>query len=171
MEIVIEFEDIERNLSQLKRDFNNEFNLLTGDLKEFHKHMIELISKYPDQKEIIEFIVFINDRLETNHTNTREILSESINQLINLKKELVKSNIKARRKLLIDTANSEDNEDNEDNKLSIFKNIIKRVIIIKDMKLIVVSISITTILISYIIAPETTTHVFEWLVKIFGEGE
>jgi uncharacterized coiled-coil DUF342 family protein len=53
--------EIENSLIKLHDDFNKQIQALGNNPQEFHKVLIELSTKYPDHKELLQFIVFIND--------------------------------------------------------------------------------------------------------------
>lgn len=97
MEIIEELEKLDVQLIELKKNFNNQLNAIEDDLKEFHKQVITLSSKYPDHKELLEFIVFINDRIEMKQSNLKEVISEALNEILKIKQELIKQNIRARK--------------------------------------------------------------------------
>jgi hypothetical protein len=84
-----ELKKIDQSLQKLQQDFNTQLEALGSDTKEFHNALIELSAKYPDHKELLQFIVFINDKLEINQNIFHEIVCDSLNQLIALKKDLV----------------------------------------------------------------------------------
>jgi len=100
-------ENLDRSLQKLQEDFNRQLEILNNDPKEFHNALIDLSAKYPDHKELLQFIVFINDKLETNQSLFSEIITESFQESIKLKRELVKEiqetkcNIKPKPKLKI----------------------------------------------------------------------
>lgn len=85
--------EIDKSLDELKKHFHEQMNTFESDLNEFHHQVITLSAKYPENKELLEFIVFINDRIETSHTNMREIVTESLNEFIDLKKKHINTNI------------------------------------------------------------------------------
>ena len=82
--------EIEQTLDSLHKEFNEQVVALSADRREFHDSLIELTSKYPEHKELIQFIVLVNDKLETNQHTFGEIVVESFNDLIKTKKTLVK---------------------------------------------------------------------------------
>jgi len=84
-----ELKKIDQSLLKLQQDFNTQLEALGSDTKEFHNALIDLSAKYPDHKELLQFIVFINDKLEINQNIFQEIVFDSLNQLISLKKDLV----------------------------------------------------------------------------------
>ena len=84
-----ELEELYNKLEELKRDFTIQLNDIDIDLREFHKMLMGLTKKYPEYSELLEFIVFINDKLETNQTQYRQIVSEVINKIIDYKKEII----------------------------------------------------------------------------------
>lgn len=87
-----DLKEIEKNLQKLEAALDRQFEAAstTSDLDKFHKNLIEILVQSPQEKEIIEFVVFINDRLETKHTITTEIMLETIKDVIKLKRQMVK---------------------------------------------------------------------------------
>lgn len=87
-----DLKEIEKNLQKLEAALDRQFEAAstTSDLDKFHKNLIEILAQSPQEKEIIEFVVFINDRLETKHTITTEIMLETIKDVIKLKRQMVK---------------------------------------------------------------------------------
>lgn len=87
-----DLKEIEKNLQKLEAALDRQFEAAstTSDLDKFHKNLIEILVQSPQEKEIIEFVVFINDRLETKHTITTEIMLETIKDVIKLKHQMVK---------------------------------------------------------------------------------
>jgi len=155
MDIIRELESLDQNLTSLKGNFNNQMNAIEGDLKEFHKHLIALSAKYPEQKELLEFIVFINDRIETNQTNFKEVLSESINELIVIKKQIVKENVKSRKNYLEDR-----------DKKGFFGKFMNVINILKDMKWIITAIVLLVVVTGFIFVPDTMVKAFTYLIEI-----
>ena len=82
--------EIEESLKQLHIDFNEQVVTLSNDTKEFHNSLIDLVSKYPEHKELIQFIVFVNDKLETNQHMFGEVIVEAFNDLVDSKRALVR---------------------------------------------------------------------------------
>jgi hypothetical protein len=64
-------------------DFNNQMNAINKDTKDFHKEIIKLTQAYAPQADLIEFIVYVNDRLETEHSIFSGVISETLNSLLN----------------------------------------------------------------------------------------
>lgn len=157
MDIIQELELLDKNLSELKSNFNNQMNAIEDDLKEFHKHLIALSAKYPEQKEILEFIVFINDRIEMNQMNAKEILTESINEIINIKKELIKQNLKCRKDYI---------EIVKKPKVSLLKNIATKITSFKDLKWIVTVILLLLVVLGFIFVPDAMIKAFTALAKL-----
>lgn len=92
-----DLKEIESSLDQLYSDFNHQLEALGSDSKEFHKSLIELSSKYPDHKELLQFIVFINDKIETKQSMFSDIVVDSFNELVRTKKFLVRKMIEQQK--------------------------------------------------------------------------
>ena len=166
MDIIAELEILDRDLSELKKNFNNQMNAVEGDLKEFHKHLIALSAKYPDHKELLEFIVFINDRIETNQTNFKEVLLESINEIILIKRSLIKYQIKS-----VDCSNV-------DKPIQILEvdtyqprpsSIMEKLTALKELKWVLSIIFILILFIGFLVAPEATKEAVSHTTKIIGK--
>jgi len=140
---------IENSLEKLHDDFNKQLEAIGTDSTEFHKALIELTAKYPDHKEIIHFIVSVNDRLTTQHSIFSEVLSDSFNELVKIKKDLLYN--------LID-----------DKQESSIKNtsFISKIKTFKDIKIILVTLSIIAIAVGVIFAPHAFLNVVQALAKI-----
>lgn len=82
--------EIEETLNLLSKDLDSQLSASSLDTEKFHEQLINLISKYPDNKEIIQFIVFINDRIVTNQEISKDIMYETIKSLIHQKQILIK---------------------------------------------------------------------------------
>lgn len=93
--MITELKEIQQALETLLKDIDNQLAALSIDSKTFHKNLIELLSEFPDDKDLIQFIVFINDRLETNQTISKDIFMDSIKAVIKQKLILVKRLIRA----------------------------------------------------------------------------
>ena len=99
-------EEIEKNLNNLERDFHNQLDILGSDTKEFHNALIELTAKYPDHKELLQFIVFINDKLERNQTLYFDVISEAFTDSVKIKKEMIKEIMKTKEPYIVDSKKS-----------------------------------------------------------------
>jgi HD superfamily phosphohydrolase YqeK len=91
--------EINKSLEKLHKDFNKQLNELGNNSHEFHNALISLSTKYPEHKELLEFIVYINDKLETNQTLFTEIVTESFNDLVNVKKTLIEEIINSKEQI------------------------------------------------------------------------
>lgn len=89
--------EIEDSLKRLHEEFNEQVVTLSTDTKEFHNSLINLVAKYPEHKELIQFIVFVNDKLESNQYMFSEVIVEAFNDLVDSKRALVKEVIITRQ--------------------------------------------------------------------------
>ena len=78
-----------KELETILEHLKNQLISLESD-DSFHKNLIELISNNPKQKEIIQFIVDINDKLETRNEVFKDAIYDSLHDLITVKIKLVK---------------------------------------------------------------------------------
>lgn len=89
--------EIEDSLKRLHEEFNEQVVTLSTDTKEFHNSLINLVAKYPEHKELIQFIVFVNDKLESNQYMFSEVIVEAFNDLVDSKRALVQEVIITRK--------------------------------------------------------------------------
>jgi len=87
--IMQKLSEVDSSLVKLRDDFNNQLASIEDDTHSFHTAMIELSAKNPENKELIQFIVFVNDKLETKHKTHSEVMIEAFNELIIVKRRLV----------------------------------------------------------------------------------
>jgi len=146
--IIKDLERLDLELSEIKLNLNDQLNATNTDIKEFHQNLIYLSSKYPEQNEILEFIVFINDRIETNRTDTKEIITESINQLINVKSQIVRKMIQS---------NSKES-----------KKILPSIESFADVKVIFIFIISLGVVVGLIFQPESFVESIKYIVTIFN---
>ena len=77
--------EIEKIENRLIDNINNMDNN-----NELNDKLIELISKYPEQKELVKFIVFINDNLTNSQIKARDIVIDSLSSILEQKRNLLK---------------------------------------------------------------------------------
>ena len=88
--MIVSLKEIEQAFDKFLKDIDVQLAASNNDADKFHNSLIELIAKFPDDKELIQFIVSINDRLETNHIIAADILAETIKNTIKQNLVLVK---------------------------------------------------------------------------------
>jgi chromosome segregation ATPase len=148
VEINKELEELDKNLVALKENFNKQMNAIESNLHDFHDQVITLSSEYPEHKKILKFIVYVNDKLETNQTEFKMILTELMNELITIKRNLVKETIRGR------IAPS--------NNLSIWE----KLNAFKDLKWLLTIILVIILLVGFIFIPDTMVHAISWIIKL-----
>jgi ABC-type bacteriocin/lantibiotic exporter with double-glycine peptidase domain len=82
--------EISESLEKLQIDFNTQLQHLNTDTITLNKEIIKLSSRYPEHAELLEFIIFVNDKVETRQTIFSEVVIDSFNSLVELKKEMIK---------------------------------------------------------------------------------
>lgn len=85
-----EIDELITRLEKLKSDFNNQLTLIDNDINEFHKVLLDLVSKYPEHKDIVEFIIFVNDKIKLEQIVMKEVILDTFNELIQIKTETLK---------------------------------------------------------------------------------
>jgi hypothetical protein len=98
--MITELKEIQQALETLLKDLDIQLAAISTDSKTFHSNLINLLSEFPDDKELIQFIVYINDRLETNQTISKDIFMDSIRGVIKQKLILIKRLIREEELLL-----------------------------------------------------------------------
>jgi hypothetical protein len=77
-------EDLEKIENKLIENINLESD------PSLNERLIELISEFPDQKQLIKFIIFINDNISNTQIKYRDAIIDSLTNLIEQKKKLLK---------------------------------------------------------------------------------
>jgi len=89
-DIIEGLEILDKELIEIKKNLNRQFHSSDSSIQELHNNIVRLSSKYPEQSEMLEFIVFINDKIEINNSDTKDILLDTINQMIDKKSILIR---------------------------------------------------------------------------------
>jgi len=144
-----DYEEIEKSLDKLIDDFSKQI-VHIDDNTNFHNSIIELSSKYPEHKELLEFIVMVNDKLETKHSVFSDLVSDSFIELMKLKKEVLHELKREPKKSVISN-------------LNILKNIS-----LKDTKFILILLAIILGSFTIIFAPNVVIELVNHLPK--GKG-
>jgi len=147
-----ELKKIDESLERLHSDFNRQLEILGSDTKEFHNALIDLSAKYPDHKELLQFIVFINDKLETNQSMFAEIVVDSFNEMIKTKKQLV-------QKLL-------EERENSNNNLTLWEKVKITTGTMKNIKMILTALAVILLAAGVIIAPDMFIEIIKQLTKL-----
>lgn len=149
--MIEELKEIEMSLIQMAKELDTEMSASSLDPDQFHQNLINLLSKYPDSKEMIQFIVFSHDRIVTNHTVSRDIFYDTIKGIIKQKQYLIKRLIK----------------DYEKNNIVKESQIVRFFELLKANKQIIIvasaSIAITLLMVALFIIPTQTIEAFKLL--------
>ncbi len=148
---------IESSLEKLHKEFNEQVSIIDKDTKDFHNAIIKLSAKYPDHTELLQFIVFVNDKLETNHDLFRTVVVDSFNDLVKQKQELVQVIIENRDKTNV----------TPETKPGFFTNIFSKVKSFKDIKIVFISGAVMTLSLAAMLAPEALKELIIWFTKLF----
>ena len=181
-----EIEHLYNNLDSLKKDFNIQLNGIESDLREFHKILINLTKKYPEHAELLEFIVFINDKLETNQTQYKQVISEVITKMIDYKKIIltgytavdtqivnILSDLDKGDLQIIRKASSTTNKIDTDspNKESGWTSALQNINYIKEIKWTIVSVLFVLIVVVTVIAPKEIKSVLDSIVPLAQQSK
>jgi hypothetical protein len=158
--MLADLKEIAEALEKLSVDIDVQMAAATSDSKQFHENLINLLSEFPDDKELIQFIVFINDRLETNQTISKDIFMDSLKAIIKQKLILVKR--------LIREQEAEIEKKNQPNKF------VKILQLISDNKMtliiISVAISLTIVFSSLYLNPKDTIETLKIINSTATKG-
>lgn len=161
------YEILQKDFEKLKNDFNTQLQELnkTKDLNEFHDFLVEILTKYPEQKDLIKFITYVNDMLSRNSQLFDDVLIESYNEFLEKQKILTQFLINHSKELKI--KEQKNVAPVKKGKFSFLKNIT-----IKDLKFFSGAFILTLILIILIFNPNLIdklfTDIFKFLKVIFS---
>ncbi len=147
-----DLERIDDSLKKLQEDFNRQLDAIEDDTHSFHKAMIELSAKNPEHKELVQFIVFVNDKLETKHKTHSEVMVESLNEMINVKRKLIHSILDKKQ------------ETNEN--MGFFRKIFNSTKIFADLKITLISIAAIAVAVVIMVSPDTVLTVIKALAEL-----
>ena len=82
-----QIENIRKNLDDLEKELLKIIN--SQDSESISEKIIHLMSEYPEQKELLKFIIFLNDKINNAHSNTVDAMYSIVSNLISQKKELL----------------------------------------------------------------------------------
>jgi hypothetical protein len=153
---------IEKSLYKLEQDFNKQLNALGNDTNDFHDALIDLTSKYPEHKDLLQFIVHINDKLEMKQNIFLDVMTDTFIDIINIKKELILKYKDDKECIL----KAEALKNPPRNKyLSWFFNFVGW---LKDAKIFFISLSVVAVVIGLILSPETFLTILKVIAGIFS---
>jgi len=151
-------QELNESLIELKKDFNTQINAMESNKVEFDDVLIELSAKYPEHRELLSFIVHVNDKLETNQTIFVDIVSDTLNEIIKNKNILIK-------KIISDKKLNIEKDRNKDTK-SVWERTKVTITFFKNFKIIITSLSIIAIAIAVIVAPHAFLAVIKALTSL-----
>jgi hypothetical protein len=146
---------IERTLDKLEHDFNTQLSALGNNTNDFHNALIDLTAKYPEHKDLLQFIVHINDKLEMNHNIFSEVITDTFTEMLKLKKDLI-----------IKLKEDKESSDGSAGPNGFLKKIISSANWLKDAKLMFASIAVIAITAGVIISPDTFLVILKAIAKI-----
>ena len=170
MRFVEDYNLLNEKLEVFKKESIKQLDAIDFDTKEFHKTLINLLSKYPEHKDLLEFTVYINDRIEMNQVQFKEILKDIIEDTISLKQEHILKDVQYRKAYLdkvnvVEPAKTPEplvlNEPSKNN-LGVFD----FMNLLPELKIILLIIFGIVATIGFVVAPDTTKEVFSWLLTI-----
>jgi hypothetical protein len=151
-----ELKKIDESLAQLQHDFNTQLEVLGTNTNEFHNAIIELSTKYPAHKELLQFMVFINDKLETNQSIFEEVVTDSFNSLIKIKKELIAKMIE----------DKDTNPVEQTSNLSLWQKMKNISFLMKNLKVLLTAVAVILLSIGMFVAPDLLLAMLKALAKL-----
>jgi len=153
-------EEIKKEIESFKKDLIKQINDSDLDMQEMLKGIIKVSSKYPEQKELIEFIVILNDTLTRDSKNIRNNIIEMIDACFGYKIKILEK---------IDAVNKKTNNP------STFRTKMRTAVLsVRNLilsKLVIPLVIVVIIFVLYILFPDSTEHffkdIFPQLSKIF----
>jgi hypothetical protein len=82
--------DLEKMNKELVEKFNHLLDKSETE-KELHKELIKISAKYPELKEIVKFIIFINDIQNTHNKKLSEAVFDELSNLLSSKKIIIEA--------------------------------------------------------------------------------
>ncbi|RLC47058.1 MAG: hypothetical protein DRH57_04820 [Candidatus Cloacimonadota bacterium] len=142
--------EVDSSLLKLRTDFNKQLSAIEDDTHSFHTAMIDLSARNPDNKELIQFIVFVNDKLETKHKTHSEVMIEAFNELIDVKRSLIHA---------LQEVKDKDEQ-------GFFKKIFNSTKIFADIKMTVIGVAAIAIAVVVMISPDIVLSVIKALATL-----
>ena len=94
------YKELEKRLEDILEHLDEQLSELNSNTdKNFHNNLINLISEYPNFKEVIQFVVSINDKQETKNEIFKDVIYDSIKDIVHVKQQAVLELIKELHKL------------------------------------------------------------------------
>ena len=85
-----EYQDLLDTLNEIQENLSQHVDDLESQRVNFNNRLLELMSNYPQLKDIIQFILEVNDNLDNKQKQYINQNYEAITKLISLKKKLIK---------------------------------------------------------------------------------
>ena len=85
-----EYQDLLDTLNEIQENLSQHVDDLESQRVNFNNRLLELMSNYPQLKDIIQFILEVNDNLDNKQKQYFNQNYEAITKLISLKKKLIK---------------------------------------------------------------------------------
>nr|DAU90682.1 MAG TPA: hypothetical protein [Caudoviricetes sp.] len=85
-----EYQDLLDTLNEIQENLSQHVDDLESQRVNFNNRLLELMSNYPQLKDIIQFILEVNDNLDNKQKQYFNQNYEAITKLITLKKKLIK---------------------------------------------------------------------------------
>lgn len=85
-----EYQDLLDRLNEIQENLSQHVDDLELQRVNFNNRLLELMSNYPQLKDIIQFILEVNDNLDNKQKQYFNQNYEAITKLISLKKKLIK---------------------------------------------------------------------------------
>ena len=87
-------EEIKNKLTKseekLLEDFNELFDSSGEKMNKFHDELIKISSKNPEMIDIIKFIIFVTDNIDTSHKKLSSLTLDKLEENYQIKRDIIK---------------------------------------------------------------------------------
>jgi len=81
---------LEKKLEEIQKHLDGQIQILDSlDDGKFHNTLIDIIHAFPESKELIQFIVSINDKSETKNEIFKDVIYKTVRDLVEVKQQAV----------------------------------------------------------------------------------
>lgn len=149
---------VEEKLDKLLIDFNKQIQAIDDDVNGFHNQLINLGVSNPESKDLIEFVVLVNDRIELKQIQFEEVMKETVKSIIEHKKNIIDVSSKIISKV---------DEIDKRKPPTLWGMIFSKIKNLTDIKIILGITAVLTLMIMKIFFPEASEEVVKYLISVF----
>ena len=84
------YKELEQKLTALQKNLDEQIQFMDNMTDaNFHKNLINLMGNHPEAKELIQFVVDVNDKLETRNEIFKDLIYNSLREILQIKQQAV----------------------------------------------------------------------------------